>query len=133
MKKSNSEIEDIASNFDLTSVDIEVIKHVKRKHRVYLAMLETIIGFISFTVGYNLAPFTEKVGYPFLPLLMTGNISISTQIKKKKPFVLIIFLTLLTLLIGVMSGYTIGIALKTTYITNVNGSAIRYGVYLDCN
>ena len=133
MKKSNFNIEDIASNLDLTHADIEAIKHAKRKRRVYLATIETFFGFISFAVGYNLAPFTEKVGYPFLQLLMTGNVSISTQIKKKKSFILIIFLTLLTSLVGVVSGYTIGIALKTTYITNVNGSAIRYGVYLNCH
>ena len=129
MSKPNLDLEDIANKVGLTPEDLETIKKTKRKNITHLSAVEILIGFVSFLYGYSLTPVTEKLGYPFLPILLAGNISISSQIKKKKPFILIIFLTLLTSLVGVASGFTIGTILKSTYITTVNGSTIKYGVY----
>ncbi|MFW9906813.1 MAG: hypothetical protein ACFFFH_21085, partial [Candidatus Thorarchaeota archaeon] len=58
-----------------------------------------------------------------------SSMSINPQNKKKKPIFLLAFISIIILLIGMFGGYTIGMAMKTTYIQQINGQAIKYGVY----
>ena len=136
MGKPNPRLEEIANKADLTIEDLDAIKQAKRQRKVQyriLAVFETIVGLISFIYGYSLAPFTEELGYPFFTLMIAGNVSLFSQIQKKKPLLVFIILTLVISMVGVVSGYTLGSALKTTNIITVNGSAVRYGVYSDAN
>lgn len=140
MGKLNPRLEEIANKVDLTIEDLDAIKQAKRQRKVQyriLAVFETIVGLISFIYGYSLAPFTEnfteKLGYPFFTLMIAGNVSLFSQIQKKKPLLVFVILTLVISMVGVVSGYTLGSALKTTYIITVNGSAVKYGVYSDAS
>ncbi len=128
MEQSRKKLETIANQLNLTPTDLEMISQTKKKKKieyVTVTIFELILGVLSFIIGYSIAPaHTEAIGYPFLtPLIMVSNLSISTQIKKKKPLILFGFISLIILLFGIYSGYIFGFTAKTTKIYPM------YGVY----
>ncbi|MFX0119916.1 MAG: hypothetical protein ACFFB2_13940 [Promethearchaeota archaeon] len=132
MVQSKKKLEVIADQLNLTLSDLEIISQSKKKKRIQyitVAIFESILGVLSFIIGYmSIPPESEVIGYPFFTsLIMGGNFSINTQIKKKIPLILVGFISLFILLIGLYSGRIFGIAMKTTII-NQYGS-YRYGVY----
>ncbi|MHA2248213.1 MAG: hypothetical protein ACXADY_24905 [Candidatus Hodarchaeales archaeon] len=132
MEPSRKKLETIVDQLNLTPTDLEMISQTKKKKKIQyvtVTIFELILGVLSFIIGYmSIAPESEVIGYPFLtPLIMGSNLSISTQIKKK-PLILVGFISLIILLIGLYSGHVAGIAMKTTNNYQYYGPT-RYGVY----
>ncbi len=133
MELSRKKLETIANQLNLTPTDLEMISQTKKKKKIQygiITIFELLLGVLSFIIGYSIAPAheSEVIGYPFLtPLIMVSNLSISTQIKKKKSIFLLGFISIIILLIGMFSGYTIGMAMKTNAYQIY--SSTRYGVY----
>ncbi|MFX1506512.1 MAG: hypothetical protein ACFFDC_10395 [Promethearchaeota archaeon] len=135
MEQSRKKLEIITNQLDLTPADLEMISQNRKKKRIQSIIItnfELILGVLSFFFGFSIAPApaheSDTIGYPFLnPLIMVSNLSISTQIKKKKPLILFGFLSLIVLLIGIYSGYIFGFVMKTNAYQN--SPIPMYGVY----
>ncbi|MHA2248214.1 MAG: hypothetical protein ACXADY_24910 [Candidatus Hodarchaeales archaeon] len=135
MEPSRKKLETIANQLNLTPNDLEMISQTKKKKKIQygiVTIFELILGILSFITGFNMAPTSEVIGYPFLtPFIIISNMSINPQIKKKKSIFLLGFISIIILLFGMFSGYTIGMAMKTAYNQQVNGQAIKYNVYFN--
>ncbi|MFX1506511.1 MAG: hypothetical protein ACFFDC_10390 [Promethearchaeota archaeon] len=133
MEQSRKKLEIITNQLGLTPADLEMISQTEKKKKIQyvtVTIFELILGGLSFITGYTMAPTSEVIGYPFFnSFIILSSISNNPQNKKKKPLFLLAFISIIILLIGMFGGYTIGMAMKTTYIQQVNGQAIRYGVY----
>ncbi|MHA2248212.1 MAG: hypothetical protein ACXADY_24900 [Candidatus Hodarchaeales archaeon] len=132
MEQSGKKLETITNQLNLTPTDLEMISQTRKKKRIrsiIITNFELILGVLSFFIGFSIAPAHESdvIGYPFLtPLIMVSNMSISTQIKKKKPLILFGFISLIILLIGIYSGYVFGFVMKTNAYQKYSP---MYGVY----
>ncbi|MFX1247914.1 MAG: hypothetical protein ACFFBQ_11060 [Promethearchaeota archaeon] len=129
MEPSRKKLETLANQLNLTPAELEMVSRSKKKYKFQygiVAIFESILGVLSFLYGYHLAPTHYRVvnGYPFLtPYIIIGIIPNNPLIKKKKSIFLIGFISMIILLIGIFSGYTAGMAMKTTNVSP------RYGVY----
>ncbi|MFX0208721.1 MAG: hypothetical protein ACFFDT_22255 [Candidatus Hodarchaeota archaeon] len=131
MEQSRKKMETIANQLNLTPADLEMISQTKKKKKIQyvtVTIFELILGVLSFITGFNMAPTSEVIGYPFLtPFIILSSTSINPQNKKKKSIFLFGFISIIILLIGMYSGYIFGHAMKTTVYQNY--STTRYGVY----
>ena len=125
-KKRNS----IRKKLGLSETELIRLENYQRRKRHYyriLASIEALIGVLSFMGGWNTGyanrPSLPSSGlYPFLPVLMTANISSIRVVERKRSLLVIPLITLLVIVVGALSGYFLGSGFYT-------GSAIKYNVY----
>ncbi|MHA2277579.1 MAG: hypothetical protein ACXAC2_17505, partial [Candidatus Kariarchaeaceae archaeon] len=125
MNNSKSQIDKYTTELELSSNDLTRINKPRQKYYRNLVISELFIGISSFIAGFLLAPPTENVGYPFLPIIFSPNISSSDKLRRTKPYIPIMILTLLIIFLGMISGYSVGFTAKTT--TTI--APIRYSVH----
>ena len=125
-KKRNS----IRKKLGLSETELIRLENLHRRKRRYyriLGSIEALIGILSFMGGWNTGyanrpSFPSSGLYPFLPVLMSENISSIRVVERKRSLLVIPLITLLVIVVGALSGYFLGSGFYAE-------SATRYNVY----